>query len=73
MKLSDGLVKFNEEGIEKLVQAVDGDVSGLITRIKATSDVSKDYKSFSGISDNMDGNVKFIYKTESIEKDSQEK
>ena len=73
MKLSDGLVKFNEEGIEKLVQAVDGDVSGLITRIKATSDVSKDYKSFSGISDNMDGSVKFIYKTESIEKNNQEK
>lgn len=66
IKLSDGLKEFNEQGVQKLVDAVDGDLSGLFTRIKATVDVSKDYKSFSGISDDMDGQVKFIYRTDSI-------
>lgn len=67
MQLSDGLKEFNEKGIQKLVDAVDGDISGLITRIKSTVDVSNDYKSFSGISDDMDGQVKFIYRTDAIE------
>ncbi len=66
MKLSDGLKEFNEKGIQKLVDAVGGDLGGLMTRVKATADVSKNYNSFSGISDHMDGQVKFIYRTESV-------
>ena len=69
LQLSDGLKEFNEEGIQKLIDAVDGDIGTLINRIKATVDVSKDYKSFSGISDEMDGQVKFIYRTDAIESD----
>jgi putative membrane protein len=61
-ELSDGLVKFNEEGIQKIVDAVDGDVNGLIDRVKATVDVSGNYRNFSGISDSMDGKVTFIYR-----------
>lgn len=68
MELSDGLKQFKEEGIQKLADVVDGDLNGLITRLRATSDVSKNYKSFSGISDEMEGQVKFIYRTDSIKK-----
>ena len=67
MKLSDGLKQFNEQGVKKLTDAVNGDLGGLITRIKATADVSKNYKSFSGLSDDMDGQVKFIYRTDAVE------
>lgn len=67
MQLSDGLKEFNEKGVQKLVDAVDGNLGGLITRVKATVDVSRDYKSFSGLSDAMDGQVKFIYRTDAIE------
>ena len=67
MKLSDGLKQFNEQGVKKLTDAVNGDLGGLITRIKATADVSKNYRSFSGISDDMDGQVKFIYRTDAVE------
>lgn len=65
-KLSDGLKEFNEKGIQKIIDALNGDAKGLITRIKATVDVSKNYKSFSGISDVADGQVKFIYRTDSV-------
>ena len=67
MELSDGLKQFNEEGIQKLIEAVDGDLDGLSNRIRVTADVAKHYTSFSGISEDIDGDVKFIYKTDSIE------
>ena len=67
MQLSDGLKEFNEQGVQKLVDAVDGDLTRLTTRLRATIDVSKNYRSFSGIDDNMDGQVKFIYRTDAIE------
>ena len=66
MELSDGLKQFNEEGIQKLIEAVDGDLDGLSNRIRVTADVAKHYTSFSGICEEMDGDVKFIYKTDSI-------
>lgn len=65
-KLSDGLKRFNEEGVGRIVDAVDGDLAGLMTRIKATADVSRDYRTFTGLSDGMSGQVKFIYRTDSI-------
>lgn len=65
MQLSDGLAEFNEKGIRKLIESVD-DAEGFIDRLKATVNVSKNYRSFAGISDSEDGNVKFIYKTAEI-------
>lgn len=67
LELSDGLAQFNEEGIQKLVDAVDGDLDGLADRLRRISEVSKNYKSFAGIDDSMDGKVKFIYRTDAIE------
>lgn len=66
MQLSEGLEEFNEKGVQKLVDAVDKELGSLMTRLKATIDISKEYKSFAGISDGMDGQVKFIYRTESV-------
>lgn len=67
LQLSDGMQEFNESGVQKLVDAVDGDLDGLITRVKAMVDVSRNYKSFSGLSDAMGGQVDFIYRTDAIE------
>lgn len=66
MTLNDGLKQFKKEGIDVLIDAVDGDVKGLVNRFKAVSEVSSKYKSYSGISDDMEGKVDFIYKTDSI-------
>ncbi len=66
MQLSDGLKEFNERGIQKLVDAVDGGLDVLVTRFRATTDVSLHYKNFAGASEDMDGQVKFIYRTNSI-------
>lgn len=69
MQLSDGLAQFNERGVGKLLNAVD-DAEGLVDRLKATVTVSKNYKSFAGISDDADGNVKFIYRTGEIDSEN---
>ncbi len=67
MELSDGLKEFNEEGIQKLVDAFNGDLSGLLDRVETLREVSEQYNSFSGISPEMDGQVKFIWRTDSVE------
>ena len=46
--------------------SVEGDLAGLLTRVKATVDVSKDYKTFTGLPDGSDGQVKFIYRTDAV-------
>lgn len=69
MALSDGMKQFNEEGIQKLINLVDEDLDGVVVRLKATVDVSKNYTNFAGISNGMDGQVKFIYRTDEIKND----
>lgn len=65
-QVRDGMFKFDDEGISKIVDLFDGNLSGVIDRFKALSDISKEYKSFSGIDNNTDGSVKFIIKTDEI-------
>lgn len=62
--LNEGMIQFNEEGIQKLVEVFDGDIDGLLDKVNTILDSSKQYKNFSGISDGMDGDVKFIFVTE---------
>lgn len=67
MQLSDGLKQLNEEGISKITSLLKGDIKNLAARLKATIEVSKNYKSYSGLADGMDGDVKFLYKTAEVE------
>lgn len=67
MQLSYGLKQLNQEGIQKLTQALGDNVEGLVDRLTATVEVSRNYRSFSGISDGMDGEVRFVYRTDAIE------
>lgn len=66
MQLSEGLQQFNRDGIQKLVNLLQNDVGDLSARVQATIDVSKDYRNFAGISDDAEGQVKFIYRTDEI-------
>lgn len=66
MQLSEGLQQFNRDGIQKLVNLLQNDVGDLSARVQATIDVSKDYRSFAGISDDAEGQVKFIFRTDEI-------
>lgn len=65
-ELSDGLVEFDEKGIQKLVDAVDGDLAGLTERIRAVANAAGGYTSFSGNGGGAEDQVKFIYRTQAI-------
>ena len=62
--LNDGMLQFNEEGIEKLTEVFEGDVGSLLDKMNEMLDASRKYNNFSGISDEMEGHVKFIFVTE---------
>lgn len=63
MSLSEGLKTFNEEGIKKITGLLDGNVNNIVERMKATVDAANSYNTYAGKADDMDGTVKFIYKT----------
>lgn len=67
--LSKGASEFNREGIEKLNDIYEDDVRGFLDRMKAIGQAGRAYKSFSGVTNGMDGEVKFVIETESIEKE----
>lgn len=67
-RLSDGIGEFSKTVTDKLISAVDGDLAGVAERLRATIEASEDYNSFSGLGDNMTGSVKFIFRTDSIER-----
>ena len=67
IQLSDGLAAFNEEGIQKLVKALDGDLGSVEDRLRAMIDVSKRYCAFSDVPGSPEGEVKFVYKTGAIQ------
>ncbi len=69
-ELSEGMKQYKEEGIQKLIDAVDGDLTGLINRINALSEASESYTDFSGSDEETEGSVKFIYRTDNIKNQS---
>jgi len=66
--LKDGMIEFNTTGLKKIADLVNNDVDGAIDNIKKIMELGNDYQSFAGKSENMEGSVKFIYKTEGITK-----
>lgn len=66
IELSEGMHKFKDEGVQKIIDALDGDLKGLLDNLKASKKASEKYNTFSGIDESMDGKVKFVYRTESI-------
>ena len=65
-ELADGMTKFNDTGIKKLSDIAKGDLASVPARAKAAIEISRGYRNFSGISGQMNGSVKFIYRTEEI-------
>ena len=68
-QLKDGAIKLNDEGISKITDIFGNDAKEAVDTIEDTLNAGKEYKSFSGISDDMSGEVKFIFKTEEIKAD----
>lgn len=70
--LYEGMNIFDREGIQKLNQVYEEDMKTMKDRLEKLVDMSKDYTNFSGISEGMDGNVKFVIETAEVKKEDEE-
>ena len=60
------MIKLDEEGIKKIYEAFDGDLSDFADRVDALREAGMNYTTFGGSSSDVDSSVKFIIKTDSI-------
>lgn len=65
--LADGMVQFNEEGINKILDAYNGDLKPFTNKLQAVIDAGEEYQTYSAIADGQTGSVKFVYKLASID------
>lgn len=65
--LADGMVQFNEKGINKILDAYNGDLKPFTDKLQAVIDAGEEYQTYSAIADGQTGSVKFIYKLASID------
>ena len=69
-ELVDGVIKFDKEGIKKIYEAFDGDLSDFSDRLSAIEKAGENYSTFGGASDDTDSSVKFIIKTDGIKSEN---
>lgn len=65
-QLSAGLQAWRDQGFQKLVDAMDGDLGGLADGVEAMAQASRSYTSFSGITEGTEGSVWIVYQTDAI-------
>ena len=68
VQLSDGLQQFNEQAVQKIVDAFSGNLGSLADKTKAIVQAGKNYNNFCGITSGTEGHVKFIYETDASNK-----
>lgn len=70
--LAEGMSEFDEEGINKIVSLVNGDVKDLQARVEKLQDLANEYNSFAGIEEGNEGTTKFIFLIDAIKNDTKE-
>jgi len=66
-KLRKGMKELYDQGIKKIVDLYNDDLKGTLDNVDGMLDAGKGYKTFTKLPSSMDGNVKFIYKTDMTE------
>lgn len=70
--LAEGMSEFDEEGINKIVSLVNGDVKDLQVRVEKLQDLANEYNSFAGIEEENEGTTKFIFLIDAIKNNTKE-
>lgn len=71
--LAEGITKFNEEGIDKICDYINGNLKDISARLEKLQELSEDYNNFTMLNDGNKGNVKFIMIMDSIKKEEDSK
>lgn len=70
--LAQGIKTFNEEGIQKICNYMNGDMKDIRERIEKLKELSKEYNHFTMLNGENEGNVKFIMIMDAIKKQENE-
>ncbi|MCF2555146.1 hypothetical protein [Faecalicatena contorta] len=65
--LSGGMEEFKISGIDKLAEVFHGDIQNATSRIEAMTTLGKNYRSFAGIGEDVEGSTKFIIETKGVD------
>lgn len=71
--LVEGLEKFNNEGIQKLAETINGDVKNIEARMEALINLSNDYKTMDDINTEAEGSSKIIMIIDEVKKEKENK
>ena len=66
--LAQGVKTFNEEGIKKICNYVNGDLRDITERVEKLAELSKEYDNFTMLNGENSGNVKFVMIMDAIKK-----
>ena len=66
--LAQGVKTFNEEGIKKICNYINGDMKDMSERVEKLKELSKAYHNFTMLNGENEGNVKFIMIMDTIKK-----
>lgn len=65
LQLANGVKTFNEKGISKINNLVNGDLRNIASRVEKMNELANEYNNYAGIQNGMAGEVKFIMITDS--------
>lgn len=68
LTMKNGLGTFNASGVEKLSSLVNEDLEALLANARGLIQAAKSYQSYGGLAEGMNGTVRFIWRTDAIEK-----
>jgi len=71
--LSEGIVKFDKEGIQKVCNYINVDAKNVTTRLEKLQELANKYNNFTMLENGNNGNVKFIMIMDSIKKQEDSK
>lgn len=70
--LSEGITQFDEEGVNKIVSYINGNLKDMQLRIEKLLDLANEYNNFAGLEEGTEGNTKFILEIDSIKNKGEE-
>ena len=65
LQLANGVKTFNEQGISKINNLVNGDLRNIASRVEKMNELANEYNNYAGLQNGMAGEVKFIMITDS--------
>ena len=66
--LAEGIQTFNEQGIKKICNYINGDLRDIAERTEKLTELSKEYNNFTMLNDGNEGEVKFIMIIDAVKK-----